>query len=88
MFSRTEVEMLIDDLCEEQALVIGGLVAVHGIDDSFVWKLIESLDAIRVKALRQLKERNAPETPKALGRRLNLQPHPAIQGFIQKLRRA
>ena len=33
MISRTEAKELINDLFEEEALVIGGLVAVHEVDD-------------------------------------------------------
>jgi len=68
---------IIRDLFEEEALVIGGLLVVHEVDDDFVWRLIRSLDAIRLKSLSRL-ETAEPD--------LGVDPHPAIEEFLRRLR--
>lgn len=88
MITETEAKGLIDDLFEEQALVIGGLVAVHEVDDDLVWRLVRSLDATRRKALQRLHDKSGAETDGFPNRPPHLRPHPAIEDFIQKLRRA
>ena len=87
MFSKAVVEELIDDLFEEEALVIGGLVAVHEVNDDFVWRLVKNLDVIRRKALRRLEDRAYDESHNPPRRRPNLKPHPAIEDFLLSLRR-
>ena len=87
MFSKAAVEELIDDLFEEEALVIGGLVAVHEVNDDFVWRLVKNLDVIRRKALRRLDDAAHDESHNAPRRRPNLKPHPAIEDFLLSLRR-
>ena len=88
MITETEAKSLIDDLFEEQALVIGGLVAVHEVDDDLVWRLVRSLDATRRKALRRFHDKNGGEDDVFPNRPPHLRPHPAIEEFIQKLRRS
>lgn len=70
---------------EEVALVIGGLAAVHEMEDDLIWRLMKNLDVIRGKVLRRLDDRTleggVPE------RRPNLKPHPAIEDFLLNLRR-
>ena len=85
MISKAEVKDLINDLFEEEALVLGGLVALHEVDDDVVWRLVRSLDAIRRKFLRRLEEKGPDDDgpPK----RPNLKPHPAIEDFLLSLRR-
>lgn len=86
MITTEEAKNLINYLFEEEALVIGGLAAVHQMDDDLVWRLMKNLDVIRGKALRRLEDR----TPKSEDheRGPNLKPHPAIKDFLQNLRRA
>ena len=86
MITREEAKTLIRDLLEEEALVIGGLVAVHEPPDDLVWRLMKSLDVIRAKVLRRLGDAGEPEA--ALPERPNLKPHPAIEEFLLRLRRA
>lgn len=88
MINETEARGLIDDLLEEQALVIGGLVAVHEVGDALAWKIIRAFDATRRKALRRLHERGAPEAPEPSPRPPRLRPHPAVEDFLRELRRA
>lgn len=86
MLSKTEVRELINDLFEEEALVIGGLVAVHKVDDDVTWRLVKNLDVIRRKLLRRLDD-DASDEGEAPPKRPNLKPHPAIEDFLLSLRR-
>jgi hypothetical protein len=88
MISKAEVRGMIDDVFEEEALVIGGLVAVHEIDDDVVWHLVKNLDVIRGKALRRLEDKAPEDEDRLPRRRPNLKPHPAIEDFLLSLRRA
>lgn len=85
MITTEEAKDLINDLFEELALVIGGLAAVHEMDDDLVWRLVKNLDVIRGKALRRIEDRTS-ESGVSEGRP-NLKPHPAIEDFLQNLRR-
>lgn len=85
MLSKADVKALINDLFEEEALVIGGLIAVYELDDDLVWRLIKNLDVIRGKILRRLDDQAPTEAPP---RRPNLKPHPAIEEFLRSIRSA
>ena len=84
MITTEGAKNLIDDLFEELALVIGGLAAVHEMEDDLVWRLVKNLDVVRGKALRRLEDRTEKEGPE---RSPNLKPHPAIEDFLRNLRR-
>jgi len=88
MITKAEAREVITDLFEEEALLIGGLIAVHKIDDDLVWRLIKNLDVIRAKALRRLEDDELPDDAGPAPRRPNLKPHPAIEDFLLALRRA
>jgi hypothetical protein len=88
MFSKTEAKQLINDLFEEEALVLGGLVAVHQVDDDLVWRLVKNLDVIRGKALRRLDARDTQNAHGGVAARPDLKPHPAIEDFLFSIRRA
>ena len=88
MISRADARDLINDLFEEEALVIGGLVAVHEMDDDLVWRLVKNLDVIRRKVLRRLEDKARVECDDPQPRKPNLKPHPAIEDFLLSLRRA
>ena len=87
MLSKAEVKELINALFEEEALVIGGLVAVEKVEDDVIWKLIKSLDSIRRKYLRRLDEKGPDDDGGDQLRRPNLKPHPAIEDFLLAIRR-
>ena len=87
MISTAEARDLINDLFEEEALVIGGLVAVHNMDDDLVWRLVKNLDVIRARTLRRLNDEPPDDDAKPWYRRPNLKPHPAIEDFLLSLRR-
>ncbi len=88
MISKAEVRDLITDLFEEEALIIGGLVAVHKVDDDLVWRLVKGLDVIRGKTLRRLEDEESGDQAGPQPHRANLKPHPAIEDFLLSLRRA
>ncbi len=88
MITKAEARELITDLFEEEALLIGGLVAVHKVDDDLVWRLVKNLDVIRGKILRRLDDKEPAEETVPAARRPNLKPHPAIEDFLLSLRRA
>jgi hypothetical protein len=87
MISKAEARELINDLFEEEALIIGGLVAVHQVEDDLVWRLVKNLDVIRGKVLRRLEDKSSADGDGASARRTNLKPHPAIEDFLLALRR-
>jgi len=88
MFSKTEARQLINDLFEEEALILGGLVAVHRVDDDLVWRLVKNLDVIRGKALRRVEAGDAQVGHGGPAARPDLKPHPAIEDFLFAIRRA
>ena len=88
MMDKAELRQLVNDLFEEEALVIGGLVAVHRLDDDLVWRLVENLDVIRGRFLRRVDARDASDSDNDPLTRANLKPHPAIEGFLLNIRRA
>jgi hypothetical protein len=87
MISKAEVKDLILDLFEEEALVIGGLVAVHKIEDDVVWRLVKNIDVIRRKILSRIEDKVTEDGDGGQPRRPNLKPHPAIEQFLLGLRR-
>jgi hypothetical protein len=88
VMSRSEARKLVHELLEEEALVIGGLVALHGVEDEFVWQLFRGLDEIRGRYLARLTgEDSVDEEPVTPSHRRS-RPHPAIEEFLARLRRA
>jgi len=87
MFSVSEAKNMINELFEEEALVIGGLVAVHGVEDDLVWRLIRNLDVIRARTLRKLSDNGGDDHGTGEVKRVNLNPHPAIHDFLLKIKR-
>lgn len=86
MLTKDEAKELILDLFEEEALIIGGLFAVHEVGDDLVWRLMKNLDVILGKALNRLGNQKAGESTKTEDR-ASVKPHPAIEEFLLKLRR-
>ena len=87
MSAATEAKELIDDLFEEEALVIGGLVAIHDVEDDLVWRLFRNLNVIRKKTLRHLDTKAPLSDGDPPGDRAGLKPHPAIEEFLLRLRK-
>ena len=87
MISKAEARDLIDGLFEEEALVIGGLVAVYKMDDDLVWHLVRSLDVVRGRILRRIENGSPADEAEPAPRGPSLRPHPAIADFLRSLRR-
>lgn len=86
MVKNEKVRELVDAVFEEEALALGGLIVLHDVEDDFIWGLVRSLDAIRLKALRRIEQEQGSggETGPAVG---SVRPHPAIETFLADLRR-
>lgn len=83
---KEEVKSLIQQLFEEEALVLGGLLATHDIEDDFVWRLVRNMDAIKERTLRRLEScQQIDQDPQ--GEDAQFEPHPAISEFLERLRR-
>jgi len=85
MFTKEEVKEMLDELLEEQTLLIGGMVAVHQVEDDFIWKLMKSFDHIRDRFLRRIEDLS--DEPLPANMKIKLAPHPAIEHFLLKLKR-
>ena len=85
MINHREVKQLILDLFEEEALAIGGLVALHNVEDDVVWRIVNNLDMIRQKAIRRLESWNSNNPKGEPVGGADLKPHPAIEEFLMKL---
>jgi hypothetical protein len=87
MITCADAEQLILDLFEEEALAIGGLVAIHDVADDLVWRLVKNLDVIRLKTLHRLKENSPGGDGSGISGHQDMKPHPAIEDFLIKIRR-
>ena len=88
MISKDEAKKLINDLFEEEALVLGGLVALHDIEDELIWRLARNLDLIRRKTLSRLNRSGDVDSSEPAAERPNLKPHPAIEHLLLNIRRS
>lgn len=81
---RSEVKALLDGIFEEEALLVGGLIAASSVEDKFVWRLMRNLDDLRQ---RYMKDLYAIERRSSRPRAESVTPHPAVQEFLARLRR-
>ena len=88
VMTKTDTRRLLAEVFEETALVLGGLVAVHRVDDDFVWRFVKGLDAVCSKAFRRVDQRDSAADADTADAESRLRPHPAIEDFLLKLRRA
>ncbi len=86
--TRAQTRKLVTEAFEDTALVLGGLVAVHRVDDDFVWRFVKGLDAVWSKAFRRIDERDKGADADTGDGECCLRPHPAIEDFLLKLRRS
>ena len=87
MYSPSDVRDLVRELFEEEALALGGLVAIHEVDDDLIWRLVRNMDAVRRRVFRRLDDKDPDsEEDRTAGPR-DLKPHPAIEDFLLTLRR-
>jgi hypothetical protein len=87
VIDKTEAKEMIRAVFEEAALVLGGLVAVHEVEDGLVWRLVRNFDVIRERALRRLDEHESTEEEQPPAGGPAAQPHPAIQEFLARIRK-
>jgi hypothetical protein len=83
--TRAEVHRLIEDLFQEEALVLGGLVEIHNVGDAFVEQLFRSLTRVREHALERIgwiPDAGPPQPGRQEARR-----RPAIEQFLSELHR-
>ncbi len=88
VMSGAEARRLITEVFEESALMLGGLVTVHRVDDDFVWRFVKGFDAVCCKAFRRIDERDTSADLDTADGQSRLRPHPAIEDFLLKLRRS
>lgn len=86
MLDKAEARDLIRDLFEEEALLIGGLVAFYGFDDFVVRHLVKTLEYVRRTFLRRIEEGCPPVEDEPSQYRSTLRPHPAIEEFLKSVR--
>jgi hypothetical protein len=85
MMTQTEAKRLVRNIFQEHALVLGGLAALDEIDDDAIWRLVRSLDTIRLRAIRRIEhfpvDPGRPEPRPAE----SVKPHPAIEQFLRQI---
>ena len=87
MITQDRAKRLITHVVREQAMVLGGLAALDEIDDEAVWRLIRSLEAIRLRALRRVDQLQEDKGQEEGGTEPPPRPHPAIEEFLRRLGR-
>jgi hypothetical protein len=71
-----------NNLFEELAILLGGIVVVHRLQNETVWAIVRGLDRLRRHALDRIDAaENKPFDPDG-----NLEPHPAIEQFLKTIR--
>ena len=80
----TENQELLEGVFEDLALSIGGLIHSFKVPDAFTWRLFQSMESLREKALVLTADGNA----ESAGNHLvgSLQPHPAAEQFLRRIR--
>ena len=79
MLTTQDARKIVNQAFEDEALVIGGLLAVQPVEDSFVRRLVRSLAVIRRRTLRAFEAAGSRNAQNEAG-------HPAIAEFLQELR--
>lgn len=84
MLHEDAVRDLVDDVFEEEALAIGGLLALYHVEETAVQRLFASLTVIRDKTLRRIgggtQAAVSEERPRS-------EPHPVVEEFLARLGR-
>ena len=74
----------LNDLFEELALLLGGIVAVHPVQNETVWAIVRGLDRLRHHAIDKIEA--ADVKPFDHVDEIGPEPHPAIEQFLKNLR--
>jgi hypothetical protein len=72
-----------DRFFREIVLCLGGIFAVHEVDDALVWQVTKSLDRIYQRTRARLLEREGAVEGDAPQRRVN--PHPAVEDLLSRI---
>jgi hypothetical protein len=75
----------IDRFFREIVLCLGGIFAVHEVDDAIVWQVTKSLDRIYQRTRARLLERDSSSDSDVPQRRAN--PHPAVEDLLTRIGR-
>jgi len=86
MGNKADVRELILDMLEEQALSLGGLVAVYEVDDKLVERLVAIFNVSRRNVLRRLEGTGLRGDCSTQTHDSTVRPHPAIEEFLELLR--
>ncbi len=78
-------DQVLVDAFEEVALVLGGIFAVHDVDDEAIWQAAKSLSVIYRKARAAIRNACAGKAPES--DEPDSEPHPAIVDLLAELRR-
>lgn len=81
-----EVRQLLRDLFEEEALALGGLVALHSVEDDVVWAFVRMLDGVRQRFARRLEVARSQEPVGSGPSGGRPRAHPAIERLLAIVR--
>lgn len=85
MISKPEARQIVNDLFEEEALILGGLFAVHRSDDDLIWRLMKSLESLRARTLRRIADSDQPPSESRNADMPDMAPHPAVEAFLARI---
>ncbi len=83
---RDDIRIHIDKAFEEMALVLGGIFAVHTVQDEAVWQIMKHIDIIHESLIAKIEGMGSGDMDQATTRHTN-EPHPAVEALLLKLRK-
>lgn len=81
-----DASKLLDDTFREVALVLGGIFAVHDVQDEAVWQIMKHLDIAHENAMSKL-DGLGPGHERPNPPRHGYKTHPAVEALLLKLKR-
>lgn len=72
-----------DRFFREIVLCLGGIFAVHEVDDAIIWQVTKSLDRIYQRTRARVLERDGTSENDVPQRRVN--PHPAVEDLLSRI---
>jgi len=78
-----KARQVLDATIGDIAQVLGGIFALHDVEDAVVWKAMKHLDLSHSTALARLQESDGPES---FEDREASKTHPAVEALLRKLR--
>lgn len=80
---KANLEETVKETFREIVLCLGGIFAVHEVEDDMVWQVAKSLDIIFKKGFSRIRQ-EAGNAEKEIPRR-KYEPHPAIEQLLHNL---